>query len=157
MATAPAPPPGSSAPETGAEWQVPSERGGPGQWIKAIVTLLLYALVFYWTDVRAIVSRLTTVRLEYVAVGVLLYVGGQALSTWKWRLLLARVGLAAVRYPRLLAFYFIGMFFNLFLPTMVGGDAPRRPCSWSGTSGCSRCCRSRSSQAGARLLSTSWV
>ena len=123
MATAPAPPPGSSAPEPGAEWQVPSERGSPGRWIKAIVTLLLYALVFYWTDVRAIVSRLTTVRLEYVAVGVLLYVGGQALSTWKWRLLLAPVGLAAVRYPRLLAFYFIGMFFNLFLPTMVGGDA----------------------------------
>ena len=37
---------------------------------------------------RAIVSRLTTVRLEYVAAGVLLYVAGQALSTWKWRLLL---------------------------------------------------------------------
>jgi glycosyltransferase 2 family protein len=122
MSTAQAPPPGSSAPEPGPEWQVPPQRGA-GRWIKALVTLLLYALVFYWTDVRVIVSRLTTVRLEYVAVAVLLYVGGQALSTWKWRLLLAPVGLAAVRYPRLLAFYFIGMFFNLFLPTMVGGDA----------------------------------
>ena len=29
----------------------------------------------------------------------------------------------AVRYTRLLAFYFTGMFFNLFLPTIVGGDA----------------------------------
>jgi uncharacterized protein (TIRG00374 family) len=122
MSTAQAPPPGSSAPEPGPEWQVPSQRG-PGRWIKALVTLLLYALVFYWTDVRAIFSRLTAVRLEYVAAGLLLYVAGQALSTWKWRLLLAPVGLGAVRYPRLLAFYFIGMFFNLFLPTMVGGDA----------------------------------
>jgi uncharacterized protein (TIRG00374 family) len=54
---------------------------------------------------------------------VLLYVAGQALSAWKWHLLLGPVGLGAVRYARVLAFYFIGMFFNIFLPTIVGGDA----------------------------------
>jgi hypothetical protein len=98
-------------------------RGRFVRWLKPIVTLLLYALVFYWTDARALLSRLAAARLEYVAAGVLLYVAGQALSAWKWRLLLGPVGLGAVRYTRLLAFYFIGMFFNLFLPTVVGGDA----------------------------------
>jgi uncharacterized protein (TIRG00374 family) len=91
--------------------------------VKPAVTVLLYALVFYWTDARAILTRLSAVRLEYVAAGVILYAAGQALSAWKWHLLLGPVGLGAVRYTRLLAFYFVGMFFNLFLPTVVGGDA----------------------------------
>ena len=91
--------------------------------MRPAVTLLLYALVFYWTDARALFARLGSARLEYVAGGVLLYVAGQAVSAWKWHLLLGPVGLGAVRYTRLLAFYFIGMFFNIFLPTIVGGDA----------------------------------
>ena len=123
MATAPAPPPGSSAPEPGAEWQVPAQRRGPGRWIKPSSRCCSTRWSSTGPTCGPSLSRLTTVRLEYVAAGVLLYVAGQALSTWKWRLLLAPVGLGAVRYPRLLAFYFIGMFFNLFLPTIVGGDA----------------------------------
>jgi hypothetical protein len=47
---------------------------------------------------------------------------GQAISTLKWRILLAPVDLSTP-YLRLLGFYFTGMFFNLFLPTIVGGDA----------------------------------
>jgi uncharacterized protein (TIRG00374 family) len=102
---------------------VSSPRAGPGRWLKPTVTLLLYVLVFSWTDTGALLNRLAAARFEYVGAGVLLYIAGQALSTWKWHLLLGPVGLGAVRYPRLLAFYFIGMFFNLFLPTVVGGDA----------------------------------
>jgi uncharacterized protein (TIRG00374 family) len=96
--------------------------GGVTRWIKPIVTVALYALIFYWTDVTAIARRLAGARVEYVAGGVLLYMSGQALSAYKWRVLLAPVGLV-VRYSRILAFYYIGMFFNLFLPTIVGGDA----------------------------------
>ena len=98
-------------------------RGGFGRWLKPIVSVSLYALIFWFTDARLILGHIADARLEYVAAGVLLYGAGQALSTWKWRLLLGPVGLGAVRYSRLLAFYFIGMFFNLFLPTVVGGDA----------------------------------
>ena len=98
-------------------------RGGFGRWLKPFVSVSLYALIFWFTDARAILGHMADARLEYVAAGVLLYAAGQALSTWKWRLLLRPVGLGAVRYTRLLAFYFIGMFFNLFLPTVVGGDA----------------------------------
>jgi glycosyltransferase 2 family protein len=101
---------------------VPARRG-VGRWLKPLVSVSLYVLIFWFSDTRAILGHLAGARLEYVAVGVLLYVAGQALSTWKWHLLLGPVGLGAVRYTRLLAFYFIGMFFNLFLPTIVGGDA----------------------------------
>ena len=90
--------------------------------LKPLVTLLLYAVIFYRIDVGALVTRLATTRLEYVAAGVTLYVAGQLCSTYRWYLLLRPVRLV-VSYRRLLSFYFIGMFFNIFLPTVVGGDA----------------------------------
>lgn len=48
----------------------------------------------------------------------------QAIKAVRLRLLLAAAELL-VRYPRALAIYFIGMFFNTTLPTIVGGDAVR--------------------------------
>lgn len=97
-------------------------RGGVGRWLKPAVSLALYAAIFWFTDVRAIVASVRSARLEYVLAGVLLYAAGQALSAWRWHLLTRPLGLA-VRYRQLVVFYFIGMFFNLFLPTIVGGDA----------------------------------
>ena len=93
-----------------------------GRWLKPLVSLCLYALIFYWTDVRAIAGHLSQAQLRYVAAGVVLYMAGQALSAYKWHILLRPLGLS-VPYVRTLAFYFTGMFFNLFLPTIIGGDA----------------------------------
>jgi hypothetical protein len=90
--------------------------------IKIAVTAVLYVAVFYTIDVGKIWTRLQTAHLEWVALGVAAYAGGQWLSAWRWWLLLRPVSLA-VPYLRMVAFYFIGMFFNIFLPTIVGGDA----------------------------------
>jgi uncharacterized protein (TIRG00374 family) len=95
---------------------------GVGRWLKPAVTITLYVLVFYWTDASSILAGITGARLEYLAAGAVLYAAGQVLSAWRWRLLLAPVGLV-VPLRRLVGFYFTGMFFNLFLPTIVGGDA----------------------------------
>jgi glycosyltransferase 2 family protein len=104
----------------------PLSAHSPRRWraflVKLIGTLVLYAIVFYRVDAGALASRLASVRIEYVALGVLLYVAGQVASAWRWHLLLAPVRLH-VTLPRLTGFYFTGMFFNLFLPTIVGGDA----------------------------------
>jgi uncharacterized protein (TIRG00374 family) len=99
-----------------------STRRGLGRWLKPTVTIGLYVLVFYWTDARQIVGTLRTAQLGTIALCVVLYAAGQALSAFKWRLLIVPVGLATP-YARLVGFYFTGMFFNLFLPTIVGGDA----------------------------------
>jgi len=90
--------------------------------VKVAITAALYAAVFYTIDLAKIWARLQTARLEWVALGVAAYAGGQWLSAWRWWLLLRPVNLA-VPYLRMVAFYFIGMFFNIFLPTIVGGDA----------------------------------
>jgi glycosyltransferase 2 family protein len=90
--------------------------------VKVAVTAALYAAVFYTTDLGKIRARLEAVRPAWVALGMLAYAGGQCLSAWRWWLLLRPVQLV-VPYARMVAFYFIGMFFNIFLPTIVGGDA----------------------------------
>ena len=92
------------------------------RWLKPLGTIALYALVFYWTDASAILGQLSRARLDLAIAGVLLYAAGQSISAWRWKILLGPVQLQA-SYPRLLSFYFTGMFFNLFLPTIVGGDA----------------------------------
>src|SRR6187200_945383 len=101
---------------------MPSGRARLGRWLKPAVTIALYLFVFYWTDFRAILGRLRTAELAPLAAAIVLYAAGQTLSALKWRLLLGPVQLTTT-FARLVGFYFTGMFFNLFLPTIVGGDA----------------------------------
>jgi uncharacterized membrane protein YbhN (UPF0104 family) len=56
------------------------------------------------------------------AVGV--YVAAQAVSAWRWQLLAGALGCGGP-WRRYLSHYFIGMYFNLLLPTSVGGDVVR--------------------------------
>lgn len=90
--------------------------------LKVAVTLALYVAVFYRIDARQFVERLQGADLGWLSLGVLVYAGGQWLSAWRWWVLLRPVRLE-VPYLRMVAIYFIGMFFNFFLPTIVGGDA----------------------------------
>ena len=99
-----------------------ASRSYMGTALKVAVTLALYAAVFYKVDVGALWARLRTVHAEWVVLGVACYAAGQLTSSWRWWLLLPPVRLA-VPFLRLVGFYFIGMFFNIFLPTIVGGDA----------------------------------
>ena len=57
-----------------------------------------------------------------LAVGVL--VAAQVVSSWRWQLL-AKVLHFGGLLRRFVAYYFIGMLFNLVLPTSVGGDVVR--------------------------------
>ncbi len=53
-----------------------------------------------------------------------LYLLTQLASTWRWRLFARASGLDG-SFRHYLSYYFVGMFFNLVLPTSVGGDAVR--------------------------------
>ena len=94
-----------------------------GRLVKPLITIGLYIFIFtYWVDVADLWDRLRATRLQYVLFGVLLYSIGQMISAFKWYLLLKPIRLVT-SYGHAVAFYFIGMFFNIFLPTIVGGDA----------------------------------
>lgn len=57
--------------------------------------------------------------LTVISVALLFFVT-QSISTLRWSIILKKD--MNISYLRLLSIYFIGMFFNNFLPTMVGGD-----------------------------------
>ena len=86
------------------------------------VAIIVYILVDVdWHD---LVRTLRNVRLDLVLEGLGLYLVGQVLSAVKWAWIGRSVGLdRPLRdYMR---FYFIGMFFNLFGLSTVGGDVAR--------------------------------
>lgn len=90
--------------------------------LKIAITLGLYVAIFFKIDIRTFWDTLQHASLGWVALAALCYAAGQWTSAWRWWLLLAPVRLP-VAYLRMVAFYFVGMFFNIFLPTIVGGDA----------------------------------
>jgi uncharacterized membrane protein YbhN (UPF0104 family) len=63
-------------------------------------------------------------QLGWWLAAVLLYVATQIASAFRWQIVARPLGF---RQPlsEFIGYYFIGMFFNLFLPTSVGGDVVR--------------------------------
>ena len=53
-----------------------------------------------------------------------LFIIAQTISTYRWKMLLHTERMN-IHFYNLIAYYFIGMFFNLFMPTLVGGDVVR--------------------------------
>jgi glycosyltransferase 2 family protein len=75
-------------------------------------------------DPRPILHAIGRERIGFFAAAVALYVAGQALSALRWQWL-ARMNALPGSYPQYLRYYFIGVFTNLFVPGLVGGDAAR--------------------------------
>jgi glycosyltransferase 2 family protein len=91
-------------------------RGGLG------LALLASFLWFYGTT--RILVVLARERPDFFAASVALYVAGQVMCSYRWQLLARLNGLSG-RWREYLTYYFIGMFTNLFVPGLIGGDAAR--------------------------------
>jgi glycosyltransferase 2 family protein len=52
----------------------------------------------------------------------LIYLLGQAFCSYRWKIIGSALGFKD-NFFKYMQYYFIGMFFNLFLPTTIGGDA----------------------------------
>jgi uncharacterized membrane protein YbhN (UPF0104 family) len=75
-------------------------------------------------DLATSARVLAEARLPLVAAAVVIYLVGQVLSAWRWRLIGAAVGLAP-GFRDYVRWYFIGMFFMFFGPSTLGGDLVR--------------------------------
>lgn len=84
----------------------------------------LLALLYRKVDAGALGAVLADFRWRWLFLIYALFLANSAVSALKWQLLLRADGIR-VRFPRLLASYLIGSFFNLFLPSNIGGDAYR--------------------------------
>jgi uncharacterized membrane protein YbhN (UPF0104 family) len=102
-----------------------TRRAGWHRWLlKAAVSGALLALLFVvlpWQQVREAASRLSV----GVWLGVLaLFVVGHVFGALKWRTLV-NACLARLRVVDAMRAYFAGLFANLYLPSIVGGDVLR--------------------------------
>lgn len=78
----------------------------------------------YRTEPAKIARQLHDADRAYLLLAVLLYLLGQAVSAYRWRRIGHSVGLGE-GFRSYLRFYFVGMFFNFFGPSTLGGDLVR--------------------------------
>jgi uncharacterized membrane protein YbhN (UPF0104 family) len=92
--------------------------------LKLLVSGTLLALLAWRMDWARVGQHFAHLRIDLWAAALALYVATQVASSLRWQLLAQPLGF---REPlsRYLRYYFIGMYFNLFLPTSVGGDVVR--------------------------------
>jgi uncharacterized membrane protein YbhN (UPF0104 family) len=102
----------------------PRKNGYFGFALRAGLGLAIVGVLLWRYDARPILRILAREHPAYFIAAIAIYVAGQVMSSWRWQLLAAVVGVRA-RWRDFLSYYFVGMFTNLFVPGLVGGDAAR--------------------------------
>ena len=102
--------------------------------VKLIVSSLLLGILFWRVDRAAFLRSLQTLPLSLLLGCGALYVLGYIISIVRWQCLLRAEGIHLDLW-RLGLVYFEGAFFNLFLPTVIGGDIVRGYLIYKMTSG----------------------
>jgi len=94
------------------------------KFLRLLVSGLLLGWLAWRTDWSQVGDAFANLRPDYWLAALGLYLATQLASSLRWQLLARPLGfeLPVWRYA---GFYFVGMFFNLFLPTSVGGDVLR--------------------------------
>ena len=105
------------------------KRRAPWQWLSRLIlgALIVWALARGAREVP-VGAALQKVPLQVLAGSVGLYWIGQLVSAWRWQLLLNAIcpaQNAPVDLRSCVRWYGVGMFWNLWMPTGIGGDAAR--------------------------------
>lgn len=88
--------------------------------IKIGVSGVILYFLFRSINMAAFLKTVTSINPLLVALAALVFLACQCVSTYRWSVILKKD--MDIPYRKLFSIYFIGMFFNNFLPTMVGGD-----------------------------------
>lgn len=91
---------------------------------KAVVSVGLLAFLFRRIPIDQFVTTARDVRLEWLAAAWLVLFASNLLGAWQWNRLLQVV---EIRIPfwKVCTYYFVGLFFNNFLPAGIGMDIAR--------------------------------
>jgi glycosyltransferase 2 family protein len=81
-------------------------------------------LIFGRVDLRQSLSIALHANGWYLALAALAYTTHILLNAYRWQMLASAVGLKKP-FADMAKYYYVGMFFNLFLPSTVGGDVSR--------------------------------
>jgi len=92
--------------------------------VKLLISVGLLGYLLTRIDVERFIYTLASADFSYVALALLVYLLTQFVSAMRWTVLTRPLGIRTP-YKELAVYYFIGMFFNLFAPSTVGGDVTR--------------------------------
>src|SRR5262245_11196058 len=92
--------------------------------LKFLVSGALLGVLAWRTDWRHVAAVFGQLRLAWWLAALAVYAGAQLLSSIRWQQLSRPLGFD-LPLGYFLGYYFVGMFFNLILPTSVGGDVVR--------------------------------
>lgn len=102
--------------------------------LKCIVSAILLLKILLNTNLDEITSVIHSINPFLLLIAFLLYLFGYYLRAWRWWVLLNAQDISTSK-TYLLKSYMVGIFFNNFLPSMVGGDLSRAHDIWrQGTS-----------------------
>jgi uncharacterized protein (TIRG00374 family) len=93
----------------------------PANLIKIGVSLIVLAIVVQRVGADNLLDALRRIDMLWFAAALAIHLLGIVVRAYRWSLLIASLG-APVPFGRLLYLYFVGNFFNTFLPTGIGGD-----------------------------------
>ncbi|MBI3972213.1 MAG: flippase-like domain-containing protein [Chloroflexi bacterium] len=102
----------------------PAWRRTAGLIVRPVVSIALLGVIFWKFGAGSVWQMLLAASPAWLAAGAGLVILALVVSAWKWQLLLQAHGLN-VPGRRLFTSYLIGLFFNNFLPSNIGGDVVR--------------------------------
>lgn len=89
--------------------------------LKLILGLCILCFLFSQTNAREFLNLLKNANYQWFIFGLILYVTGQIISAKKWEVISEYLGFKK-SFSDYVSMYFLGMFYNSFLPTNIGGD-----------------------------------
>lgn len=89
--------------------------------LKVVLSLGLLAFVLLSVGVQDALDALQGLDWRYLVVAFVLFQAGLVIRAYRWHVLLRALDVT-VSYGRLVVLYFVGFFFNTFLPSGFGGD-----------------------------------
>lgn len=89
--------------------------------LKIIVSILALSLLFRKVEIGPLLGAMQDTGWSYLYLSLVIYLLAQGICALKWKILAAPLEII-LPLKEFIFYYFIGMFFNLFLPTSIGGD-----------------------------------
>jgi glycosyltransferase 2 family protein len=90
--------------------------------LKITISTLLIGIILSTTDKQALLSHIKLLNWGYAPIIVLFIILNYVVGAFRWKKLLIYKNTHGVTVRYLTSLYFIGAFFNNFMPTSVGGD-----------------------------------
>lgn len=91
---------------------------------KLAISIFILVYLILKINLDELKSSLIAANWVYIVLALCIYIAGQVLNSYKWALLVKTKGVV-IPFWNLCSYYFMGMFLNLFLPSIIGGDIPR--------------------------------